>query len=159
MTFDLDELESKAKAATPGEWQHEDGRNVGLYIDGRFEYSLVAYCGGPDRENMHEGPANAAYIASANPATILALVALIRRLQAENDDLMEQLVIRSESGMAKDMQEIMKDSNALRDENARLKQLVDFADALKAAERAYKADLENNQLSRALLAIYFRRNE
>lgn len=37
-----------------------------------------------------------------------------------NEDLLEQLAIRSESGMAKDMQEIMKDNNALHDENARL---------------------------------------
>jgi hypothetical protein len=79
-----------------------------------------------------------------------AAAALIRRLQAENDDLMEQLVIRSESGMAKDMQEIMKDSNALRDENARLKQLVDLADALRAAQRAYMADHGNDQLGRAV---------
>lgn len=85
----LDELESKAKAATPGEWQHEDGGYVGQYIDGRFEYSLVAYCGGPDRENMHEGPANAAYIAAANPATMLALIARIRELEERDTELSE----------------------------------------------------------------------
>jgi cell division septum initiation protein DivIVA len=76
--------------------------------------------------------------------------ALIRRLQAENADLMEQLAIRSESGMAKDMQEIMKANNALHDENARLKQLVDLADALRAAQRAYMADRGNDQLGRAV---------
>jgi hypothetical protein len=76
--------------------------------------------------------------------------ALIRRLQAENENLLEQLAIRSESEMAKDMQEIMKANNALHDENARLKQLVDFADALRAAQRAYMADRGNDQLGRAV---------
>jgi hypothetical protein len=60
--------------------------------------------------------------------------ALIRRLQAENADLMEQLAIRSESEMAKDMQEIMKTNNALHNENARLKQLVDLTSAAVRAQ-------------------------
>jgi hypothetical protein len=63
-----------------------------------------------------------------------------------NEDLLEQLVIWSEGAMAKDMQEIMKANNALNDENARLKQLVDLADALRAAQRAYMADWGNDHL-------------
>jgi predicted HTH transcriptional regulator len=64
--------------------------------------------------------------------------ALIRRLQAENEDFLEQLAIRSESEMAKDMQEIMKANSALHNENARLKQLVDFADTLRAENVALR---------------------
>lgn len=73
-----------------------------------------------------------------------------RIARALNEDLLEQLAIRSESGMAKDMQEIMKANNALHDENARLKQLVDLADALRAAQRAYMADRGNDQLGCAV---------
>jgi hypothetical protein len=64
--------------------------------------------------------------------------ALIRRLQAENEDFLEQLAIRSESEMAKDMQEIMKANRALHNQNARLKQLVDFADTLRAENVALR---------------------
>jgi hypothetical protein len=66
----------------------------------------------------------------------LTLIAHIRKLEAMNEDLLEQLATRSESGMAKDMQEIMKANNALHDENARLKQLVDLAVAERAAQKA-----------------------
>jgi hypothetical protein len=44
----------------------------------------------------------------------------------------------------------MKANNRLHDENARLKQLVDLADALRAAQRAYMADRGNDQLGRAV---------
>ena len=76
--------------------------------------------------------------------------ALIRRLQADNKDFLEQITVQTESVLFKELQEIMKANNALHDENARLKQLVDFADALRAAQRAYMADRGNDQLGRAV---------
>jgi len=51
----------------------------------------------------------------------------ITRLREENEQLMEQLAIRSESAMAKDMQEIMRINETLREENARLWDLLDNA--------------------------------
>jgi hypothetical protein len=80
-----------------------------------------------------------------------AAAALIRRLQAENEDFLEQIAVQTESVLFKELQEIMKANNALHDENARLKQLVDFADALRAAQRAYMADRGNDQLGRAVV--------
>ena len=56
----------------------------------------------------------------------------IRRLAAENECFMEQLEIRSESGMAKDMQEIMKANNALAAEN------VAQAERIKRLEEALR---------------------
>jgi hypothetical protein len=79
-----------------------------------------------------------------------AAAALIRRLQAENEDFLEQIAVQTESVLFKELQEIMKANNALHDENARLKQLVDLADALRAAQRAYMADRGNDQLGRAV---------
>jgi hypothetical protein len=79
-----------------------------------------------------------------------AAAALIRRLQADNEDFLEQITVQTESVLFKELQEIMKANNALHDENARLKQLVDFADALGAAQRAYMADRGNDQLGRAV---------
>lgn len=69
----LDELAAKAKAAMPGPWEvglvgncnvvHFDGDNV----------RPVAQCSAPV----------AAYIAAANPTTILALVEELRRRRAD----------------------------------------------------------------------------
>ena len=80
----------------------------------------------------------------------LTLVAHIRQLEADNKDFLEQIAVQTESVLFKELQEIMKANNALHDENARLKQLVDFADALRAAQRAYMADRGNDQLGRAV---------
>ena len=64
--------------------------------------------------------------------------ALIRRLQAESDTK-DALRMQGEAQVA-----------SLLVENARLKQLVDLADALRAAQRAYMADRGNDQLGRAV---------
>jgi cell division septum initiation protein DivIVA len=64
---------------------------------------------------------------------------LIRRLRAENEDFLEQITVQTESVLFKELQEIMKANNALHDENARLKQLFDLADALRAAQKAKAA--------------------
>jgi hypothetical protein len=80
----------------------------------------------------------------------LTLVAHIRELEADNKDFLEQIAVQTESVLFKESQEIMKANNALHDENARLKQLVDFADTLRAAQRAYMADRGNDQLGRAV---------
>jgi hypothetical protein len=79
-----------------------------------------------------------------------AAAALIRRLQAENEDFLEQITAQTESVLFNELQEIMKANNALHNESARLKQLVDLADALRAAQRAYMADRGNDQLGRAV---------
>jgi len=78
MTLDLDDLESKAKAATPGPW------NVFVCDDGK-QWTGWPLCISATRTSQDEANANAAHIASANPETMLALIALIRRLQAENE--------------------------------------------------------------------------
>ena len=46
--------------------------------------------------------------------------ALIRRLQAKNEDFLEQIAVQTESVLFKELQEIMKTNNALRAENAKL---------------------------------------
>jgi hypothetical protein len=151
MSLDLDELESKAKAATRGPWKcvaHVESLLLGVQSADGAPISVIA--GNRPLTNMRQAIADNAHIAAANPETMLALIAHIRQLEADNKDFLEQIAVQTESVLFKELQEIMKANNALHDENARLKQLVDFADALRAAQRAYMADRGNDQLGRAV---------
>ena len=151
MTFDLDKLEALAKAATPGEWRVSNHRQSSRAIQTvKNDYEVASVPLNKFTDNRRR-EADADFIAAANPSTILALVAHIRQLEADNKDFLEQITVQTESVLFKELQEIMKANNALHDENARLKQLVDFADALRAAQRAYMADRGNDQLGRAVV--------
>lgn len=79
---DLDDLESKARAATPGPWNTGSGehwsrdvrcRDPGLTAGGQG----VAWCGA---EHGHE---DAAYIAAAHPGVVLILIERVRAAEAE----------------------------------------------------------------------------
>ncbi len=100
--LDLEALEAKAKAATPGEWRKMVRR------DG----SLILSCGDPTKTHCQfdfEGrECDLDWIAAANPATMLALIERIRELEARlniaeglmNSDLEAQYeeTIRSPKG-------------------------------------------------------------
>lgn len=89
--IDIDKIESLAKAATPGPWR-------GDRFDGTVKYDIVAgdypngaytiICHG-DNGNACDGgygftsAENEAYVLAANPDTILALVAEVRRLRED----------------------------------------------------------------------------
>jgi hypothetical protein len=87
MTDDqLDDLEAKAKAATSGPWR-TDGYSILRYSDGIAasqsngspEICNVLLDGDYDPKTRHERALhNAAYIAAANPATVLELIAELR---------------------------------------------------------------------------------
>jgi hypothetical protein len=79
----LDDLERKAKAATPGPWtrekppSNEDGWATGVVVAGT-----------PGRQTVYANPpggsfpsADCDFISAANPAVVLALVAELRRLR------------------------------------------------------------------------------
>lgn len=79
MNIDIDKLERKAKAATPGPWRVEVRTLKG------FGFCIVA-SGAP----YHSGQiarcclsSDAVFVASANPAAVLELVGEVRRLRAE----------------------------------------------------------------------------
>jgi hypothetical protein len=81
------DLERLAKAATPGPWfrgHNDNGAAQGemsVWPDERMNGALIAECGGKmPWEGWFEQPAkDAAFIAAANPAAILELVAAARR--------------------------------------------------------------------------------
>ena len=92
------ELRKLAEAATPGPWYDTNGA---VWIDTRQQVccgrSYEECCGNPDIEGGQEqvadsSPTDAAFIAAANPETVLALL-------AERDRLLDLLTrIRDELG-------------------------------------------------------------
>lgn len=94
MTVNLEELERLARAATPGPWVREslEPRTYGLdWVDGPDRRKL-AVCGDVIGNGTHgyceivgcdEIAANAAYIAAANPAAVLAVIAAHKEALAQ----------------------------------------------------------------------------
>ncbi len=88
---ELSALESAARAATPGPW--EDLSNHPDHLRGAVNKGEkhIALCGYLDtweeerRVTLKEMLANAAYIAAANPAAVLSLIAKLRQTRAERD--------------------------------------------------------------------------
>lgn len=82
----IDELDRLAKAATPGPW-HVEKETLVCYTHAAgiipLSLSVAIPC-------AHPLPANAAYIAAANPAAVLELVAELRRLRAESSAAAER---------------------------------------------------------------------
>ena len=74
----LDFLEAAAKAATPGPWGHYGHRpHINVPDEVRAEDGTVIV-------TVHND-CDAAYIAAANPAVVLELIAELRKAQAERD--------------------------------------------------------------------------
>lgn len=80
----LAELELLAGAATPGRWQAYDthGRR---FIDAPGDATVVVM------KRSKQELSDSLFIAKANPATITALTAELRRLRAENAELAQSL--------------------------------------------------------------------
>lgn len=71
---ELDELERLAKAATPGPWYQPDDINPELIFSGAPDEPAFLLA----EAFREDSDADATYIASANPATILRLLSLAR---------------------------------------------------------------------------------
>ena len=91
MSLDLDAIEARANAATPGPWERETGERERQYVaavpmGGKRSYAIVADSGG-----RHPW-ADADFIAHAR-TDVPALIARVRELEAENAALKQRLVI------------------------------------------------------------------
>ena len=103
---ELNALEAAAKAATPGPWvrdgslsiygphlqqsQHSNGRIFIANVSAGRNRDDPAF--GDDGSSITgDGHADAAYIAAANPAAILDLIAELRQTRAEMDFILEQV--------------------------------------------------------------------
>jgi len=79
---DFDELERLARAATPGPWKAFFATNGSLLGVGKQDGKGVTDYRGGLWGMEPEANANAAFIAAANPATILALLSANREMRA-----------------------------------------------------------------------------
>lgn len=84
---DLTQLEALARAATPGEWIVDDPND---HLFGVMKEGVLHYLGTASPSSFSVSPtsdeqeaANAAYIAAANPAAILALIERVRVAEAQ----------------------------------------------------------------------------
>ena len=80
----LAELEEAASNAAPGQWSYDGSYVCTMRQDGETVY---VESWNPVADALLSK--NAKYIAAANPATITALVAELRRLRAEKEELAE----------------------------------------------------------------------
>ena len=77
---DYTELKALAEAATAGRWTTDGDCDVMSADSDQLNMGyLIGQCHGPDSRK------NAQYIAAANPAAVLALIAEVERLTAENE--------------------------------------------------------------------------
>lgn len=87
----FDELEKAAKAATPGPWVTDEADHDSPYQNIKIgelrQGTICTVCidDAPVHDYNAEQRANAAYIAAANPAAILELLAELHRLAAESE--------------------------------------------------------------------------
>jgi hypothetical protein len=91
---DLDHLEALARAATPGPWAYQEDSDVYTHIVRPAQSpGRIVHHYSQDTSGVVE--ANARFTAGANPAAVLALIALARRAQPEGEapqaDLVELL--------------------------------------------------------------------
>lgn len=81
---DLDHLEALARAATPGPWAYQEDSDAYTHIV-RPVASPGWIIASATQTSKPEGEANGRWIAAANPAAVLALIALARRAQPASE--------------------------------------------------------------------------
>ena len=93
---ELSTLESLAKAATPGPWEHLPHNNKDAWVITKYqnpeseEYVCsIAFAFGDIQEKRNK---DAAYIAAANPAAILELIAELWQARKERDWLVDHII-------------------------------------------------------------------
>ena len=77
----LTDLESLARAATPGTWINDEEYPMQVVVkDPKFEYRLICTCAYNSRRD--EGRHNVDYIAALSPERVLAMIAVIEAAKA-----------------------------------------------------------------------------
>jgi len=108
--MDTNELKRLAEAATKSKWTTDGQWDVmSAESDQLNDGYVIAQFQGPDRK------ANAAFIAAANPATVLALIAENERLERET-----KRVNASWHGMKRDLDQLKAENEALRKDKDRI---------------------------------------
>lgn len=122
MTADLKELERLARAATPGEWTFVSNSwdTSTIYDTGNngIAQCLISSSVTEETQDVYEPikEANAAYIAAANPAVTLSLIAELeqcrRVVRSVKQEAETALVIGDEIGMRDGLTQILSELDA-----------------------------------------------
>lgn len=168
---DYSELKAKAKAATQGEWQVIESKlpcRIGRpHVERRIftakdhpqlkaPYPVIngSVALGTDETPVHHmvsmTAADAAYIAAANPATILALIADNELLNAENKQL---ILLECNGGTAQAAVNLLTDRDQLRAEVAGLKTGYEAYERVNAELKAECEALRKDSESYRLLSF------
>jgi hypothetical protein len=134
---DWTELREKAEAATPGPWEHWDDREGVQGVGADDTVCQMAYLREDDHTHIpyDNARANAAFIAAANPATVLALIAEVEQLRC-NQSHLEEL----EAALRARNEEL---SEALGAANAFLEEYHKFGLIIDSSVRFSERDSEN----------------
>jgi hypothetical protein len=172
MTLNLDDIEQKAKAATPGEWFLHDftdpkinsaptARVVTVSCDHPATITVAEMGGGLDgHTGIEQARHDAAHIASASPATVLAMVAEIRRLEQKLETFKRLAATNNERATW-----LANDGLARAQENKRLREVVEqardwfqqYADGHKAKGDTDKAQRNQDRADFCASALEERR--
>ena len=152
--LDLDKLEALARAATPGDWTYfpkpkYNEHHVSVPIEGSG-MKLALFDDGCHTERPE---ADARYIAAANPAAVLELIAEIERLKASNIDQGKRIqwlgeyntqrhvelssenvqVVRQRLDAEKERDQLKAENEALRETAERMEKATAFVQQLSNA--------------------------
>ncbi len=87
MIVDIEKLEALAKAATPGPWERSEGNEVSVSYEGDEAYCCWEEAGPAQvAGGTEQSRADADFIAAANPAAVLELIAEIEVLRKSRTD-------------------------------------------------------------------------
>jgi hypothetical protein len=111
---DVGELERLARAATPGPW-HVQGVGIGGIedTDGNVIAQAQQFKPVRNKDDLNDRIQNAAFIAAANPAAVLALIDRVRAAEAERDEV-QQARIRTYEICADSSKRLIAERDALR---------------------------------------------
>lgn len=88
--IDLDKLEELARAATPGPWLYQDDSDAYTHIIRPMANPHRIVASGTQTSDAHGEPTGR-FIAAANPATMLDLIALIRKQEAQLESTFDEI--------------------------------------------------------------------
>lgn len=105
--IDLDAIEQAARAATPGPWETGEAHPEGIpYVGARFMDEVYSRVSSPYMSRAGcETIADAAFIALANPATVLVLIERLRAAEAR----VQVLIDTAEDRQTRDWWDVERD--------------------------------------------------
>ena len=147
---DYSKLQELAEKATPGPWDRSDGNEVSVSYEGDEAYWEWENAGPAQLHGSGEQPiADADFVAAANPATVLALLAEIKRLRTAEGDAMTykagmENVAQQRDQIRAERDQLFGNSEQLKAENEALRSQVTrlAAECVREADKVVQAEAD-----------------